>query len=65
MFEDVEQVEVEVDPELRGDPTSGLHNFARITPALLGQFSFVLDHDNECSEYGVPKAPGIIIITIL
>lgn len=53
----MEQVRVEVDPELRGDPTSGLHNFARITPALFGQFSLLLDQDNECNEYGVPKAP--------
>lgn len=64
LFDDVEHVEVEVDPELRGDPTSGLHNFARITPALFGQFSFVLDQDSECNEYGVPKAPRIIIMII-
>lgn len=51
---------VEVIPELRGEPISGLHNFARITPALFGQFSLTLDQDNECREYGVPKAPGII-----
>lgn len=59
LLNDVELVEVEVDPELRGDPTSGLHNFARMTPALFGQFSFALDQDNECKEYGVPNAPEI------
>lgn len=46
-------------PALRGDPTSGLHSFARIIPALFGQFSFALDQDSECSEYGVPNAPEI------
>lgn len=57
LLDEVEHCVVEVDPVLRGEPTSGLHNFARITPALFGQFSLVLDQDNECSEYGVPKAP--------
>lgn len=65
LLDDVELVEVEVDPELRGDPISGLHNFARITPALLGQFSLVLDQDNECNEYGVPNAPAIYNIILL
>lgn len=51
---------VEVVPGFRGDPISGRHSFARIIPALFGQFSFALDQDNECSEYGVPKAPKII-----
>jgi len=30
-----------------------------MTPALFGQFSFALDQDNECKEYGVPNAPEI------